>query len=67
MKTENIKSTTLTAKQAAEYIGISYWTLLDLARRGKIKHFRGGNRLLFRCQSLDNWMTEEEEASVLQH
>ena len=43
-----IKSPTLNAKQAAQYIGISYWTLLDLARQGKIKHFRGGNRLLFR-------------------
>ena len=59
-----INNPTLTAKQAAEYIGISYWTLLDLARQGKIRHFRGGNRLLFRQATLDQWMTEEEEASI---
>jgi len=59
-----INNPTLTARQAAEYVGISYWTILDLARQGKIPHFRGGNRLLFRLSTLDQWMTEEEEASI---
>ena len=59
-----IKSTTLSAKQAAQYLGISYWTILTLAREGQIKHFRGGNRLLFRQKSLDEWMSEAEEASI---
>jgi len=59
-----LTSPTLTAKQAAQYLGISYWTILDLARQGKIRHFRGGNRLLFRLSTLDQWMTEEEEASI---
>jgi len=61
-----IKSSTLNARQAAKYIGISYWTLLSLARQGHIKHFRGGNRLLFRMQSLDEWMSESEEVSMRQ-
>ena len=61
-----VQSQTLTAKQAAEYIGVSYWTLLSLVRQGKIKHFRVGNRILFREHTLDQWMTESEEASIRQ-
>ena len=60
----NICNPVFPARQAAEYVGISYWTLLDLARQGKIPHFRGGNRLLFRQATLDEWMTQEEEASI---
>jgi len=60
----NIPNPVLNAKQAAQYIGVSYWTLLDLARQGQIKHFRGGNRLLFRRQNLDDWMSAAEEASI---
>ena len=65
-ETTNLSELTITlnAKQAASYIGISYWTLLNIARQGKIKHFRGGNKLLFRQKSLDEWMAQEEEASI---
>ncbi|MCL2187949.1 MAG: helix-turn-helix domain-containing protein [Defluviitaleaceae bacterium] len=59
-----IQSPTLTAKQAATYIGVSYWTLLGLARQGRIKHFRGGNKILFRKTSLDTWIDEAEAASI---
>ena len=55
---------TFTARQAAEYIGVSYWTILNLARQGEIKHFRGGNRLLFRQESLFEWMVEQENDSI---
>lgn len=60
----DIQSPTMNAKQAAQYIGISYWTLLNLTRQGQIKHFRGGNKLLFRQKSLDEWMSEAEDASI---
>ena len=59
-----IQSPTLPAKQAAQYIGISYWTLLSLVRQGRIKHFRGGSRILFRQATLDEWMEASEKASV---
>ena len=58
-----VKSATLNAKQAANYIGVSYWTLLSLARKGLIKHFRGGKKLLFRQKSLDEWMEQSENES----
>ena len=38
--TTNIQSPTLTAKQAAQYIGVSYWTLLSLVRQGLLNHPR---------------------------
>jgi len=62
----NIQSPILNAKEAARYIGISYWTLLNIVRQGQIKHFRGGNKLLFRQQSLDEWITAAEAASIKQ-
>ena len=57
-------SQTFTAKQAAEYLGTSYWSLLSLAKQGNVKHYRVGNRILFRQKSLDNWIDEQEENSI---
>ncbi|MGG1685560.1 helix-turn-helix domain-containing protein [Pseudalkalibacillus sp. NRS-1564] len=56
--------TTLTAKEAAQYIGISYWHLLDLAKKKQIPHIRAGKRVLFRVNSLEDWMNDQERTSV---
>ena len=56
--------TTLTAKEAAEYLGISYHLLLDLAKKSMVPHVRAGKRVLFRTSSLENWMNEQEEKSI---
>ena len=56
--------TPLNAKQASKYLGISYWTILSLARQGQIKHFRGGKKILFRLKNLDEWMSKAEEESI---
>ena len=56
--------TTLTAKEAAEYLGISYHLLLDLAKKSMVPHVRAGKRVLFRTSSLENWMNEQEEQSI---
>lgn len=56
--------TTLTAKEAAEYLGISYHLLLDLAKKSMVPHIRAGKRVLFRTSSLENWMNEQEEQSI---
>lgn len=45
---DNIKRTTLTAKEAAEYLGISYWFVTQLVKRRQLPCIRIGNRLLFR-------------------
>lgn len=36
MATEKMQRTTLTAKEAAEYLGISYWLITQLVRRKQI-------------------------------
>ena len=59
-------STTLSAKQAAFYLGVSYWTLLSMVREGKIRHFKVGSKILFRQQSLDEWIVAAEEESIQQ-
>ena len=55
---------TLRAKEAATYLGISYWLVLEMAKRGEIPHIRAGNRVLFRRESLDRWMTQQEQAGL---
>lgn len=60
-----MKAITFTTEQAAEYLGISYWLILELIKRKEIPctNFGKGRRKLFRQQSLDRWMTEQEDLS----
>lgn len=55
---------TMQTKPAAEYLGISYWKLLELVKAGKVPHIRVGGRILFRRESLDKWLEEQEATSV---
>lgn len=59
-----MEKATLPAKVAAEYIGLSYWKLLELAKAGGVPHIRVCGKILFRRESLDTWLTEQEAASV---
>lgn len=56
--------TTLSAHESANYIGISYWLILELAKQGLIPHIRVGKRVLFRKETLDKWLEDKEERSV---
>jgi len=47
---------TMQTKPAAEYLGLSYWKLLELVKAGKVPHIRVGGRILFRRESLDKWL-----------
>ena len=56
---------TLTAKEAAEYLGVSYWLMLEMVKRRQISCIKAGhNRVLFRRASLDAWMSAQEQQSV---
>lgn len=61
---EELSPVTLTAKKAAEYLGISYWLILEMAKQNKIPHILCGSRKLFRKEALDKWMDEKEKLSV---
>ncbi|GED55139.1 DNA-binding protein [Brevibacillus borstelensis] len=55
---------TMTAKDTAAYLGISYWKLTMMCKAGEIPHLRAGNRILFRKETLDRWMANQETLSV---
>ena len=66
MSVDKIHRTTLTAKEAAEYLGISYWLITQLVRRKQIPCSRVGKRILFRKEALDVYLRKKENDSLLE-
>ncbi len=64
MTVEKIQRTTLTAKEAAEYLGISYWLITQLVKRKQIPCSRVGRRILFRKDALDVYLSKKENDSL---
>lgn len=64
MSFEKIQRTTLTAKEAAEYLGVSYWLITQLVRRKQIPCSRVGKRILFRKEALDIYLSKQEQDSL---
>ena len=64
MELQKVQRTTLTMKEAAEYLGVSYWLINQLVRRKQIPCARVGGRVLFRVQALDEYLKEKEENSI---
>ena len=59
-----IQRTTLTMREAAEYLGISYWLINQLVRRKEIPCSKVGGKFLFRVQVLDEYLSSKEQESV---
>ncbi|MGI9861785.1 helix-turn-helix domain-containing protein [Moorella naiadis] len=59
---------TITAGEAAKILGMSEWSVYDLARRRLIPHVRpaGMRRVFFRRSTLLAWLEAQEAASVQQ-
>lgn len=64
MAKEQIERTTLTMKEASEYLGISYWLVTQLVKRKQIPCSRVGGKVLFRKEALDNYLKNQEDASI---
>ena len=64
MELQKVQRTTLTMKEAAEYLGISYWLINQLVRRKEIPCSRVGGKFLFRIQVLDEYLSSKEQESV---
>ena len=60
---QKIERTTMTTKETAEYLGISYWLLGKMARENKIPHFKIGGKILFRKKVIDEYMEEQEKVT----
>ena len=57
-------TSTMRAKEAASYCGFSYWKLMELRKAGKVPCIELDGLFLFRKETLDQWLTERETASV---
>ena len=64
MAITQIQKTTLTMKEASEYLGISYWLINQLVKRNQIPFSKGGGKFLFRIKALDDYLSEKEKASM---
>lgn len=64
MDLKTIERTTLTMKEATEYLGISYWLVNQLVRRKQIPCSKIGGKFLFRVQALDEYLTKKEKDSM---
>ena len=64
MELQKVQRTTLTMKEAAEYLGISYWLINQLVRRKQIPCSKVGGKFLFRAQALDEYLNRKEKESV---
>lgn len=61
---DNTEPILINAKAAAEYLGITYWSITELARQKKIPCVHVGNRPYFRKDTLDQWVIDQEKKSV---
>ena len=64
MELQKIQRTTLTMKEASEYLGISYWLINQLVRRKQIPCSKVGGKYLFRVQVLDEYLKNMELQSM---
>ena len=64
MELQKIQRTTLTMKEASEYLGISYWLINQLVKRKQIPCSKVGGKFLFRVKVLEEYLNEKEQASV---
>ena len=61
MELQKVQRSTLTMKEAAEYLGISYWLINQLVRRKQIPCSKVGGKFLFRIQVLDEYLSNKEK------
>lgn len=64
MEQQKVQRTTLTMKEAAEYLGISYWLINQLVRKKQIPCSKVGGKFLFRIQALEEYLRTKEKESV---
>ena len=64
MEFQEVKRITLTMREAADYLGISYWLINQLVKRKQIPCSKVGGKFLFRVKALEAYLSEKEQASV---
>lgn len=57
---QKVERTTLTMKETATYLGVSYWLVNQLVRKKELPCAKIGGRVLFRVKSLDEYLEKQE-------
>ena len=65
MMNNQVQRTTLTMKEASEYLGVSYWLINQLVRKKQIPYCKVGRKYLFRVQALDEYLKNMELQSMM--
>ena len=60
MELQKVQRTTLTMKEAAEYLGISYWLINQLVRKKQIPCSKVGGKFLFRVTRISKLLILKE-------
>lgn len=53
----------LNERELAAELGLSPWTIRTLRIQSGLPHFRTAGRVFYRLESVNAWMTEQEQAS----
>lgn len=56
-----ISKVTMTAKEAAKYLGIGYSKILNLTNKNEIPHIRLGKTFYYTKDRLDKWLEDEQD------
>lgn len=56
-----LERVTMTAKEAAKYLGLGYSKTLTLTAAGEIPHIRLGKAYYYTKDRLDKWLEEEQD------
>lgn len=62
-----VSRTTLTTDEVAAYLGISRGLVYTLVREKRIPSIKIGRRILFKIDSINRWITQQEEAGLINH
>jgi excisionase family DNA binding protein len=55
---------TLTAQEAAQYIGVHLDTIYNMVREKQIPHVRVRRRIIFSKETINAWMRDQEQRSI---
>ncbi|MFJ8528449.1 helix-turn-helix domain-containing protein [Bacillus sp. NPDC094106] len=55
---------TITVKELSAFLGVSIDVVYEQVRKRNIPHFRVGRRILFRIETLEDWMSNKEKSSL---
>lgn len=58
------KETGLVAKEVAEILGCSEYSVRQKVRERKLPHYKVGRRIFFTRSGIDSWMKEQEQSSI---